>query len=229
MIVLSKRLKAVARHIGCGWSMADIGCDHGRLCAWLLQRDAVSRAVAVDRSAPSLEKARRLAAKLDLLEKLDCRKGEGLGPLRPGEVQAVVIAGMGGLEIARILESGADKIGEDTRLILQPMQKQDVLRKALNAKGLNILDEDLVADHGRLFDVIVAGRREAPPYDLRYAEVGFLLWKRRHPLIKERVAQRLRIKKKVLYDLEANASGTKETLEGMKDAVRLYEEMLECL
>ncbi|MFZ5973937.1 MAG: tRNA (adenine(22)-N(1))-methyltransferase [Bacillota bacterium] len=219
-------MEAVARYIEEGCAMADIGCDHGRLSVALLQRGTVSRAVAIDRSALSLEKAGRLAVRLHLDHRLDCRVGDGFDPLQYGEVQAVVIAGMGGLEIARILQSGMEKIGHNTRLILQPMQKQDVLRKALVAQGLHILDEDLAAENGRLFDVIAAGRQEAPPYDLRYAGVGFRLWQKRHPLLKTRVAHKLRINRNLLGDLEANGCGTKETLDALKESVRLYEEML---
>lgn len=229
MIALSKRFQAIARHIEKGWTIADIGCDHGLLGVGMLQRGIASRVIAVDRSGLSLKKTERLAARLQLEDRLDCRLGDGLEPLLSDEVQAVVVAGVSGMEIGRILERGAQRIGPDTRLILQPMQGQDVLRKALIAQGLSIQGEDLVADNRRLFDVIIAGRQDAPPYDLRYAEVGFLLFEQRHPLLKERVAHKLKIKKKVLGNLEKNGRGTKKKLDALKESVRFYEEMIKCL
>ena len=226
MIRLDGRLGAVAAYVEEGMPMADVGCGHGLLCAGLLQQGRVPRAVAVDRSDLSLEKTRRLAGRLGLGGRLDCRRGDGLGPLEAGEVRSVVIAGVSGMGIARMLEGGIHKIDGGTRLVLQPMQGEDALRKALVRLRLNILDEDLVAGKGRLFDVIVAGRQKAPEYDLAYARVGFLLWLKRHPLLRARVEHRLAVARKLIANLQKSGKGPEETLNDLRSAVRLYEEML---
>ena len=228
MIKLDARLRSVAGYVEEGAPMADIGCDHGRLCAALLQQGRVTRGIAVDRSASSLEKTRRLAGRLGLNGRLDCRRGDGLGPLIPDEAASIVIAGLSGMGIARMLGRGAEKIGK-ARLILQPMQGEDALRRALIETGMHILDEDLVARNGRLFDVIVAGREQAPAYDLAYAQVGFRLWQKRHPLLKARVLRRLAVRKKLIADLQKSGAAESETLRGLYASVRLYEEMLGCL
>jgi len=228
MIELGARLRSVAGYVEKGRAMADIGCDHGWLCVALLQHGRVPRAIAVDNSELSLEKTRRLAGRLGVSDRLDCRTGDGLGPLVAGEAACIVIAGLSGMGIARIIESGQAKIG-NARLILQPMQGEDTLRRTLIKTGLSIHDEDLVYRKGRLFDVIVAGRQQAPEYDLAYAQVGYRLWQKRHPLLGARVLHRLNVRKKLIADLQKSGAGESETLRSHFSSVRLYEEMLQCL
>ena len=59
-IVLDPRLSTIAEMVGRCNAYADIGCDHGRLGAFLLQRKWVDRALLMDISDPSLDKARSL-------------------------------------------------------------------------------------------------------------------------------------------------------------------------
>ena len=84
-------------------TVADIGSDHGRLAVALLQQGAAERVIACDISAPSLEKARALCSRCGLGGRMDFRVADGLGGLRPGEADALVMAGMGGLVRGRRL------------------------------------------------------------------------------------------------------------------------------
>ena len=65
-IALDPRLSMIAEMVGRCSSYADVGCDHGRLGAFLLQNGWVDRAVLTDISAPSLDKARALIRLLGL-------------------------------------------------------------------------------------------------------------------------------------------------------------------
>ena len=89
--------------------VADIGCDHGRLCCALLQQHAGWRCIASDLSAPSLRKAASLAAFVGVAERAEFRLGDGLLSLCPGEADAVALCGMGGTLIARLLEAAEDR------------------------------------------------------------------------------------------------------------------------
>lgn len=229
MIRLGRRLQALAQHVVQDGVMADIGCDHGRLCVSLLQRGHVPRAVGVDASAASLQKACRLAGKVGVQDRLDCRQGDGLEPLEKGEAASIVAAGMGGRELAGILARGLDRLGEETLVVFQPMQGQDVLRRTILSLGLNIIDEDLVAENGRVFDVVVAGKRPAPPYDPEYAALGYRLWEKRHPLLKGRAEQKLRVAQDALNGLALGGGPSGEEPEALRRSVRLYEEMLKWL
>ena len=66
---------------------------------------------------------------------VECRLGEGLQPIRPGEVEAVVIAGMGGVTIARILAGSPEVVGRLRALVLQPVQHAEELFDGLFQDG----------------------------------------------------------------------------------------------
>ena len=126
---------------------ADIGCDHGKLAAYLIETGRARRVIACDISAPSLEKAGRLGC--------DTRLGDGLEPLTAGEAQGIVIAGMGGLLISRILEKGREKLA-GAALVLQPMQNAAELRRFLRENGFRIDEQRLVKEDRRIYCVMRA-------------------------------------------------------------------------
>ena len=111
------RLCAIAGLLPRCKTVADIGCDHGKLACLLLVRGVCERVIAVDISPHSVEKTKRLGAALGLTARLDVRLGDGFSALRPDEAQAAVLAGLGGELIAAMLPGA----GERT-LVLQPMQ-----------------------------------------------------------------------------------------------------------
>ena len=106
MLHLCKRLQAVMNLVPQGVPVADIGCDHGRLACALLQRGA-PWITAVDISALSLDKARRLAETLSVGDRMIARQGDGLEGLEPG-IGAVVIAGLSAHTIRDILRRRLD-------------------------------------------------------------------------------------------------------------------------
>lgn len=156
---LPPRLAAIADRIPKGLPMADIGSDHARLPEALLLAAHVPRAIAVDRAKIPLERAKR---RLPHEPRLAFYQGDGLLPLRPGEVHAAVFAGLGGRAIQRMLSEGAARALGVQRLILQPETEDLQLRLGLPALGYRITEEALVADHGRVFLVITAEASERP-------------------------------------------------------------------
>ena len=77
----------------------------------------------------SLENARKEVRHNKLEEKVDLRLGSGLEVLNPNEVDEVIIAGMGGILISELLEAKKEVAHTVDKLILQPMQAQEELRK----------------------------------------------------------------------------------------------------
>lgn len=100
-MILGKRLSAVASEVD-GKSMADVGCDHGKVSMACLLSGKVEKVIACDISSKSLQKAIDLAEKLNV-KNIEFRVGNGLQVISDGEVDCVVIAGMGGIEIMNIL------------------------------------------------------------------------------------------------------------------------------
>lgn len=151
MLKLDKRLRAVVDEIE-GETLADIGCDHGKVCVESLFEGKVKRAIACDISQDSLDKARRLA-KESGLENIECRQGDGLEPLKEDEVDCAVIAGMGGNEIMSILSKDLKGI---KRFVLVAHRNTIELREFLSKRDLYIQKDYIVSENGKFYDIIVA-------------------------------------------------------------------------
>lgn len=172
---LSPRLRAIADLTpeGCR-VLADLGTDHGYLPAALLLEGRIGKAIAADIGAGPLDRARRTAARWGLEAKMDLRLGDGCSVLRPGEADVIVIAGMGGDNIAGILEA-APWTREGVLLLLQPMSRAELLRPWLPEHGYGILAERLVQDRGVIYPILTARGQAAPAISGADAWGGLLL------------------------------------------------------
>ncbi len=227
-ILLSERLQAVVRMVPQINTVADIGCDHGKVAAWLLKNGRAKFAVCGDISAPSLEKARRLTASMGLQNAVSLRVGSGFDVLSRGEADAAVIAGMGGELMTSILEHGKEKL-PDT-LVLACHRDADVLRGWLSLNGFAIDDEDLVHEKGHYYPVIRAIRRQSRPLTPAETEFGPVLLAKKPRHIKNYVAQRIKQTEKIRGSLLHTEAVKKETLLRDIDArLQLYNEVNKCL
>lgn len=223
-IVLDPRLSMIARLAGRCERFADIGCDHGRLGAFMLQTDRCRRAVLADISEPSLGKARRLIGLLGLSERVDFRVGDGLLAL-DAPVDAVAIAGMGGPTIAGILCAGRAKIGS-ARIVLQPNVGARELRRALSEIEYRITDERVVQD-GRRNYVVMLAEPGASEYDERQLTVGPVLLQRLPDELAPYARFRLRVAKQALAG--ARAGGDEAQVEALCAEIGIWEEVSACL
>lgn len=223
-ISLDPRLSMIAEMVGTCACCADIGSDHGRLGAFLLQNRQCGRAVLTDVSAPSLEKARRLIALLGLEGSTDFRVCDGAKGLNM-PVDAAVIAGMGGETIGEIID-GAEGRLDGARLILQPNVAAPHLRERLTGGGWRISDERLVRDGRRIYLILEAQRGEQFLSE-REREVGPILLEKKPALLRDYCAFRLRVTKKALAGAE-NGSDP-ENIGALRREIAIWEEVWACL
>ena len=89
-----------------------------------------------------------------------------LDAYRTGEAQSLVIAGMGGRIMGRILLREPDKTLDFKELILQPQADPEVVRRALRGLGLSIDRETLVHEDGKFYPVmhVIHGRQLHPDW-----------------------------------------------------------------
>lgn len=172
---LGPRLALCARLVREGSAVADIGTDHGYLPIWLIQTGRIPRAVAGDVNPGPLETARRNARRGGVEDRLRLVLGDGLEGVGPEDADDVVIAGMGGELILRIL-SGADWLRDrEKRLVLQPMSAADKLRVGLWRLGFQVIEEYAVEDGGKVYSAFSARYAgELPPYERIYPYMGAL-------------------------------------------------------
>jgi tRNA (adenine22-N1)-methyltransferase len=206
---LPPRLAAALRMLEGFDNVADIGCDHGRLTAALLQQNACRRVVASDISEPSLEKARQLISLIGRQDSVSFRVGDGLQVLERGECDAIAILGMGGTLMAKLLETCGTPLNGARCVVLQPMRAQDDIRSYLYRNRYHISEDRIVHDHGRFYQILKAEPGEAPDpipegFPIGFFDVGYRSFIDRDPLLYALCAQQLACHKKMLV----SASGT---------------------
>lgn len=227
---LGARLAAIAAFILPGARVADIGTDHGYLPAFLIGRGDVSYVVAGDINRAPLDSARELVQKLNLTDKVTVRLGDGLQVIQPEEVDTVVIAGMGGTTMIDILTVGWRVTCGLRRLILQPMVGAGSLRHWLINNGFHLVDEQLVKEDGRIYEIIVAEQGADDMEQGLMLELGPLLWLKRDPLLKE-YWQELIIHLRMVQDSLRNSSlGDRHPkIQEYEEKINYLEEHLACL
>lgn len=171
-IALDKRLSAVASLFpvcGCG---ADIGADHGKLSAFLLQTDRCEKMIVSDISAISVKKLNNLMEKLDFLDRCIIREADGFDAIdRP--VEAVAICGMGGKTIAEMIQKTPQLPGDPT-LILSAHTQIPLLRETLCTHGYTIEKEVIVHAAGRFYNIIMA-KPGIAHYTQKQIHIGFFV------------------------------------------------------
>ena len=198
MLKLCPRLAAIADLLPPGRPFADIGTDHGRLPAALVRAKYVPRALACDRAEAPLARARLTAERCHVAGRVELRLGDGLAPLRPGEVDAAVIAGVGAATIIEILGADPARTRSLSRLVLQPNFGHEALRRWLAAHAITLVDETLVEDRGRFYTILAAvpARGPEPPeipgWDAASWAIGPFVLRRRGPLLARHLATELR-------------------------------------
>lgn len=156
MLNLTNRLQLVADCVNPCICMADIGTDHAYLPAWCLLNDKVQFAIAADIHPKPLANARQTLGTYGLEERIDLRLSDGLQNIAADEVQEIVIAGMGGNQIADMIANTAWLQDNAKHLILQPMTHFEDVRKSLLENGFQIETERTAAEGERLYLVISA-------------------------------------------------------------------------
>lgn len=197
---LSKRLNFIVEKVEKVIALADVGTDHGYIPLYALKNNICSEAIASDINKEPLDKARLNAILEGVGDELEFRLGNGLSVLKKNEVQAVIIAGMGGNLIRDILEADTNIVNELEYLILQPAQNPEVLREYLYTNDYEIIDEDLCLDDGKYYELFKVRRKigENTVLDSIYYEISPKLLMEKHPLMKEYINSKLDKYNKIL-------------------------------
>ncbi len=151
---LDARLAAAFAYVRPGHAAADIGCDHGKLSAALAGSGRCPLVLACDLRPDPLEKARRRCAVYG--DKVQCRLGSGLLVVAPGEVDDIIIAGMGAETITEILDAAPWVFDARYNLVLVPATKHSILRRWLARRGFDLVEETICQAAGRWYSVMNA-------------------------------------------------------------------------
>ena len=143
---MTKRLKEICRAIPVSKVLADVGCDHGYCARYALDKGLCEKVYITDISEKCLNKAKSLLKKE--IERGRCIPLVGDGVSVLPEPCTVLIAGMGGEEIVKILSQKMPPA-----FVLQPMKNTEKLRRFLVESGCKISRDDTFED-GKFYDLI---------------------------------------------------------------------------
>ena len=180
---LSKRLQAVANLVTPGIRLADIGTDHGYVPIWLYEQGRIPLALAMDLREGPLQRAKEHIRMHGLDEKIKTRLSDGLEKLLPGEADSIVIAGMGGMLVVKILTQGQAVLDSVQELILQPQSDLDAVREYLHRTGFVIVQEEMVFEEGKYYPMMKAVHGENTDDRKIWFLYGRLLLENRHPVL----------------------------------------------
>jgi len=183
-INLSARMKAVADLVTVGNSACDVGCDHGYVSIYLVKEKKAPKVLAMDVNKGPLERAEFNVRQAGLSDYITLRLSDGLLNYRPEEADSLIIAGMGGRLMKKILEREIEKTESFQELILQPQSELQIFREFLRNTGYSIIEEDMILEEDKFYPVIkaVAGsyQGENPSLEDRF---GPVLLKKKHPVL----------------------------------------------
>ena len=177
--VMTPRLLAISESVPQGVAIADVGTDHGYIPIYLCLKNKITKALAMDLRPGPLKRAEENIARYGLENQIKTRLSNGLLELHSGEADVAVIAGMGGLLIAEILE--AARLPLDC-YVLQPMTATAELRQYLAENGYQICHEVLAQEEEKIYTVMTVKRGQMKVEDPVYFQVGKCLMECRDPL-----------------------------------------------
>jgi tRNA (adenine22-N1)-methyltransferase len=224
------RLAALAACVPRGARLADIGTDHAYLPIELVQENIIISAIAGDIHIGPYKAAKEHVEALRLKDKISVRLGNGLAVLYPGEVDIAVIAGMGGQTILEILKHNPEVVTSLKRLVLQPMVAAAAVRRWLNENGWCLVEEQLVQEDGRLYEIIVAEQGVSPACESVMYHIGPKLWNEKSSLLTLHIDQLIAQTKRVLAEMAVSSDAQKSLkYHEYKERLKQLEAKRQCL
>ncbi len=212
-----------------GSSVIDVGTDHAYIPIHLIQTGQAVRCLATDINLGPLKKAEK-NIKAKRIDNIRLKQTNGLEGVTKKDGDVVMISGMGGYLIIDILERASELLKSIDRLILQPQQDIDKVRKYLHKIGFKIETEDFVIDDEKYYTVIVAKHGEEA-YDKEYEYIyGKCLIEKKLPVFKNW----LRDKENKLNEISKRLDGvdsesTNRRKVELQDEMKMHQEVISCV
>ena len=227
---LSKRLMKIASYVNYCEAIADIGTDHGYIPIYLVKNNKCNSAIASDINKGPIEKASTNIRFEGLSEKIKCLLGGGLKPLKVGEVNGVIIAGMGGNLIRDIILEDIEKVKLYDFLILQPAQNPEVLRKFLYNNNFEILNEDLILDDGKFYELFKVkynenAKKRNVKDEISY-EISSILLESNNSLVNDYIKSKIKKYENIITYIKDDTSLAKKKKDILNEKINKLKEMI---
>ncbi len=174
---MDKRLALLASMVRKGSLVADVGCDHGILITELMKENIIRGGTALDINPLPLKKARMRIKAMGMEKDISCLLSDGLLQVEENRADDIVIAGMGGELIFKIISDCLWKHNKDKRFILNPMTKAAFLRISMAENGFSLLEERAAQVNRKHYSVMkyaYTGKKEKYSQMDVFAHIGLL-------------------------------------------------------
>ncbi len=181
---LSNRLATLTKYVPQGSRVIDVGTDHAYVPIYLIKNNIVTSCMATDINKGPLIKAQQNMDKYRI-SNIKLKQTSGLQGVTEEDGNVIMISGMGGYLIIDILKAAMPLVKAVNRLILQPQQDIDQVRKFLHGNGFKIITEDFAKDDDKYYTILIVEKGEEM-YDKEYEYLyGKCLIEKKLPLFKE--------------------------------------------
>ncbi|MDF2542735.1 MAG: hypothetical protein K0S47_2453 [Herbinix sp.] len=189
---LSDRLNSVAEFVTKKNRVADVGCDHAYTSIYLVEKGISPKVIAMDVNKGPILRAKENVHKYGYDNQIDVRLSDGLTALQEDEVDTILIAGMGGSLMVRILTARTEVLAKVKELVLQPQSEIYKVRMMLQQYGFAITQENMLIDEGKYYVMMKAEKvglnNEYELYKLyrdEHFHFGRLLLENKNSILKE--------------------------------------------
>ena len=189
MIKLSKRLKIIHDMVP-NSVVADIGSDHGKLMIALVQSGKVTKGFAVENKEGPFERLRSNLIRYKVHDKITPLFSDGIKDITR-DVNTIVIAGMGGQTIVRILKAHPEKMIHVQTIIIDAHTAVPYARKEICQMGFAIADEQIVKEDDIFYEIIKFVKAEKAIISDEDLEFGPILRQEKSATFKEKYQNRI--------------------------------------
>jgi tRNA (adenine22-N1)-methyltransferase len=223
-MTLSKRLREVASFVDSGATIADVGSDHAELPIALLEEGKIRSAVAIENKPGPYSRMKNAVLSSPFEAEIKLSLSDGISFLPP-EVDTLVIAGMGGKNIIKILSDHPENLSKVKSLILDAHSEREALIAFLGRISFRVEAEDFFYDEGIAYDVIKAVKNKGPidyneqecrfgPSNLKHPNPDFILYWRQEKNRYEEILKNPALPSTNRKDYEAIVASIKEAIHG---------------
>lgn len=222
-IHLSLRMEAITSLVTKGNRVCDVGCDHAFVDIALVKRGISPSGIAMDVNPGPLERA-ACHIKDELLDgKINTVLSDGLARYNIGEADSLIISGMGGPLMIRILSEEKEKADSFKELILSPQSQIRDVRMFLYESGYSIDDEKMVLEDEKFYTIMHVVRKKGSINECE-AAYGPVLIKKQEEVFRKYIEETIDKHNKLLCKL--NKEPFSEPIEERKREIKKELELL---
>ncbi len=221
------RLKKIAELTSGTTVLADVGCDHGYIPIYCIQKGFCKYAIAMDINPGPLDRCTKNIVKYKLEDCIEARLSDGIEKLKEGEADTIVIAGMGGLLIRDILSNSLKNIKTGTDFILQPMLAPFELKEYLYENAFLIENEYVVQEDNKFYNIIKAKKADFKS-DYTYCDllVGKNLKENSADVFDDFIKYKISVAQKIKKGLENSKNCDTAQLENINKQLKVFNEVI---